>query len=368
MDAVFIEQTRWAILHLRGENMAKKAEQPNNLQMLKTALRDKNPDRLYFFCGEETFLLHHYLGQLKKLLLDDLTESFNFHKFTSENFDVLSFADAVENLPMMAESTLVWVDDVDIFKFAEGDRERMAEIFSDIPDYCTVVFTFITTVWKPDSRQRKYCDVIKKYGTLVEFQKQELRDLIPWVTRHFAASHKRITPDLCAYLIEITGGTMTALAGEISKICAYSGAEDVRRSDIDAVTEPVLDAVVFQMTDYLGQGQYGAALQKLQQLFKMQQKPTAILGAVGSHFRRMSTARILLDHGKQASELMRLYGVGDYAARKTMSAAGKFSHSFYKRVSELVIETDAALKTSYDDPERMLEVLLVQIAQEARNG
>ncbi len=348
--------------------MAKKTEQPNNVQLLKTAIREKRLDRLYFFHGEETFLLHHYLDQIKKQLLDELTESFNFHKLTSETFDVRSFADAVENLPMMAESTMVWVDDVDIFKLPEADRDKMAEIFSDIPEYCTVVFTYITTPWKMDNRLKKYCDTIKANGTVVEFAKQDLRDLIAWVTRHFAANKKRISPDLCAYLIEITGGTMTALAGEISKICAFSGAEEICKSDIDAVTEPVLDAVVFQMTDLLGQREYGAALQKLQQLLKMQQKPTAILGAVGSHFRRLSTARTLLDHGRQSSELMRLYGIGDYAARKTMSAAGKFSHRFYARVSELVIETDIALKTSYDAPERLLEVLLLQIAQEARNG
>lgn len=347
--------------------MAKKTEQPNNLQLLKTAIREKSLDRLYFFHGDETFLLHHYLDQIKKLLLDELTESFNFHRLTSESFDVRSFADAVENLPMMAESTFVWVDDVDIFKLPETDREKMADIFSDIPDYCTVVFTYITVPWKPDARLKKYWDAVKSNGTIVEFVKQDLRDLIPWVTRHFAANQKQITPDLCAYLIEITGGTMTALAGEISKICAFSGADAICKSDIDAVTEPVLDAVVFQMTDLLGQKSYGPALLKLQQLLKMQQKPTAILGAIGNHFRRLSTARTLMDHGRQPSELMRLYTMSDYGARKTMSAAAKFSPRFYRAVSELVLETDASLKTSYDDAERLLEILLLRIAQEAQN-
>ena len=347
--------------------MAKKSEQPNNLQLLKSALREKTLDRLYFFHGEETFLLHHYLGQIKKLLLDELTESFNFHRLTNESFDVRSFADAVENLPMMAEATFVWVDDVDIFKLPESDREKMAEIFSDIPDYCTVVFTYITVPWKPDARLKKYWDTVRSAGTVVEFVKQDQRDLIPWITRHFAANKKRITPDLCAYLIEITGGTMTALAGEISKICAFSGAEDICKNDIDAVTEPVLDAVVFQMTDLLGQKAYGPALLKLQQLLKMQQKPTVILGTIGSHFRRLSTARTLLDHGRQPSELMLLYTMSDYGARKTMSASAKFSPRFYRAVSELVLETDVALKTSYDDPERLLELLVLRIAQEARN-
>ena len=347
--------------------MAKKTEQPNNLQQLKTDIRNKTPQRLYFFHGEEVFLLQHYLEQLKKILTDDLTESFNYHKLTSENFDLQAFADAVENLPMMAEYTMVWVDEVDLFKLPDSDRTKVAEILSDIPEYCTVVFTYETTPWKPDKRLKKLWEVVDSQGCVVEFAKQEQRDLIPWITRHFAARNKRITPDLCAYLIDITGGTMTALSGEISKIASYSGADNICKSDIDAVTEPVLDAVVFQMTDLLSQGAYGPALVKLRQLLKMQQEPIAILGAVGGHFRRLSTARTLLDNGKGSSELQRLYApMGDYPARKTMNAASKFSGRFCAKASELILETDYKMKTSFDDQDRLLELLILELAQEAR--
>lgn len=334
------------------------------LRELKAAIKGKNPGRLYVFHGEENFLLRYYLEQLRRLLLDALTESFNYHRFTPETFDLQSFADAVENLPMMAESTMVQVDDIDLFKLSESDRERMAAILSDIPDYCTVVFTYETVAWKPDKRQKKLWEAVSG-GTIVEFARQEQRDLIPWVTRHFAARKKHISADLCAYLIDITGGTMTALGGEIDKICAYSGADEIRKSDIDAVTEPVLDAVVFQMTDLLSQGKYAGALGKLNQLLKMQQEPIAILGAVGGHFRRLGTARTLLDHGRNASELMKLCGIPEYPARKTMEAARRFSPEFCAKAAELVLETDHAMKTSYDDPERLLELLILRLAQEA---
>ena len=348
--------------------MAKKPEQPDTLQALKQAIRAKNPGRLYFFYGEEIFLLHHYLEQLRKGIIDELTESFNYHKLTSETFDIREFADCVENLPMMAERTMVVVDEIDIFKMNEGDREKMIDIFSDIPDYCTVVFSYETTTFKPDKRLKKLWDAVNKHGELVEFAKQNQRDLITWITRHFAANGKRIHPDLCAYLIDITDGTMTSLSGEISKICAYSGADEIRKSDIDAVTEPVLDAVVFQMTDLLSQGEYGTALLKLQQLLKMQQEPIAILGAVGGQFRRMATARTLLDNGKTSAELMRLCGMADYPARKTMNAASRFSAKFYAKAAELVLESDRQMKTSFDDPKRILELLIMGLAREAANG
>lgn len=347
--------------------MAKNEEQSNMLQVLKEHIREGTPARLYFFYGEEMFLLHHYLKQLQKEIVDPLTESFNFHKLTPETFDMRSFADCVENLPMMAERTMVVVDEIDIFKLAEADRERMTELLSDLPDYCTVVFTYETTPFKPDKRFKKLWDAVEKNGILVEFQKQSQRDLVSWISRHFVARGKKISPNLCVYLMEITGGTMTALSGEIAKICAYSGAEEICKEDIDAVVEPVLDAVIYQMTDLLGQGECGAALYKLQQLLKMQHEPIFILGAIGGHFRRLSMGKILLDNGKTAKDLMKLAGIADYSARKTMSAAGRFSGEFYAKALQLVLESDVKLKTSYDNPERILEVLIMQLSREAKD-
>ena len=346
--------------------MAMKIDPGIALKALKDSIRNKQADRLYIFHGEEVFLLHYYLDRLQTMLIDELTESFNFHRLTAETFNIRDFADAVENLPMMAENTMVQVDEVDLFKLTEGDRTKMVDILSDIPSYCTVVFTYETTPWKPDKRQKKLWEAISTNGTIVEFARQSQRELTSWIIRHFAKHGKTISQQLCAYLIDITGGTMTALGGEISKIAAYSGADEIVKADIDAVTEPVLDAVVFQMTDLLGAGKYGDALLKLQQLLKMQQEPIAILGAVGTHFRRLGTARTLLDNGRNSGDLMKLCGMADYPARKTMEAARRFQPEFCRKASELVLETDYRMKTSYDDPDRLLEMLILQLAQEAR--
>ena len=348
--------------------MAKYTDENVAFQELKSAIREKNPGRLYFVHGEETFLMHHYLAQLKKILIDELTESFNFHKLTSETFDIRDFADAVENLPMMAEHTMVQVDEIDIFKLPEGDRTKIAEILSDIPDYCTVVFTYEVTQWKADKRFSKLYDAVKA-GSEVNFEKQDQKNLIPWIIRHFASRNKTISAELCVYLIELTGGTMTALAGEIAKIAAYSGADHIVKSDIDAVTEPVMDAVVYQMTDLMGQGRYGDAMGKLQQLLKMQQDPIMILGSIGGHFRRLSAARTLFDNGKNASDLKKLYApMSDYAARKNMETARRFSPAFFAEAARLILETDRRMKTSYDDSVRLLEMLVLQLAQEASHG
>ena len=349
--------------------MAKKETGTNEaLQELKQGLREKTLKNCYIFYGEETFLKGHYLDQIYRQRIDELTESFNYRKLTAENFTMQELIDGVEAVPMMAEYTLTLVDDVDIWKFQEDDRNRLAELLLDLPEYCTLIFTFETVEWKLDGRYKKLCDAVKKSASIVEFPKQEAKDLLPWIARHFAAEKKRIAPNLCSYLLEITDGTMTTLAGEISKICAFSGAEEITKSDIDAVVEPALDAIIYEISEQLTAGETAKALMKLTQVLKMQEEPISILGSIGAHFRKLSTARVLQDSGRPYTELISLYRMGDWAARKTMQAAGKFSHRFLQKTAELIVETDRKMKTSTDDPKRLLEVLLLEISREARNG
>ena len=61
-------------------------------------------------------------------------------------------------------------------------------------------------------------------------------------------------------------------------------------------------------------------------------------------------------------------GIKRYPAGLTMTAARRVTDSFCQRAVELVLQTDVAMKTSADDPERLLELLIVQLAQEARHG
>ena len=51
---------------------------------------------------------------------------------------------------------------------------------------------------------------------------------------------------------------------------------------------------------------------------------------------------------------------------------GKFTYGnsviFYATASELILESDRQMKTSFDDSERILEVLILRLAQEVSHG
>ena len=328
---------------------------------LKKDLKEKRLGSFYILSGEEDYLRRYYLDEMKKQLLDELTESFNFHRLTNETFSLQALSDALQALPMMAERSMVLLEDVNLFEC--DDTETLTALLNDVPPECCLVVH--VGEFKPDKRKKKLWEAIEKNAVLADFAYQSETDLRPWIARHFRSAGKQIAPELCTYLLQQCGLSMTRLHGEILKICAYSGADTIVRSDIDAVVEPTLEAVVFQITDALGQRDFGRALERLNVLLKLQTEPIPIVAAIGAQMRRLYAAKLLQNAGRSAEALSSLCGIAPYAATKTMQQSRRVSERFCRRAVEHCCRTDYQIKTSYDDPERLTELLILTLAEEA---
>lgn len=348
--------------------MAKKAAgEQNNLQTLKEQLKTGAFSTCYVLYGDEDYLRGYYLERLRKKLLNGPAEEFNHHRFTKEGLDWDAVSAAVEAMPMMAERSLVEISDVDLYKEPEPSRVKLIAMLQDIPDYCCVVFTYDTIAFSPDKRLKKLHEALTKAALLVEFAHQSPQEMRAWIRRHALAGGKDIDVATCDHLAFVTDNSMTAMNSELLKLTAYATGPLITKQDINAVVEPTLTAVTFDISNAVADGDYERALLKLRDLMKMQEEPILILGAIAAQMRKLHCAKVLMDNGKGGDSLMRLAGMGDYPARLTMAAARKLTTRFCDRAVLLCLEVDRSMKSSYDAPERLLELLLVRLAQEARS-
>ena len=338
------------------------------LQQLKADLKTGQLKTLYVLYGEEGYLRECYEKLLVKKLTDGPAGDFNYHRFTADTLTPEALAEAVEAMPMMADRTLVQIDDVDLFKQPESQRGLYRAILDDIPDYCCVVLVYDTVEFKINGQMKKLAETLKTKAQLVAFAKRSERELSDWIARQLRKHEKTIQPRLCEYLIFITDGMMSTLGGEIEKIAAYASGPEIQKSDIDAVVIPALSAQTFDISNAIANGDYALALEKTQTLFAMQESCIGILGAIGAQIRRLYYAKTVAASGKGQQALMSLTGMQSYAASRTMSAAGKLSAEFCRKAVELCLAADEQMKSSYDDPERILELFIVQLSAEARRG
>lgn len=171
------------------------------LRRFKSDLKAGTLGNFYIISGEEAFLRSHYVDLITKKIADGPAGEFNCHRFSADDCTPQALADAIDAMPMMAERTLVRVDDVDLFKQPEGAREQYAAIFSDLPDYCCVLFVYDTVEFKINGTMKKLAAAIREHAQILTFGKQSERDLCAWITRHFRAHDKMVTDELCQYLI-----------------------------------------------------------------------------------------------------------------------------------------------------------------------
>ena len=186
----------------------------------------------------------------------------------------------------------------------------------------------------------------------------------------FPGGGKTISDKLAGYLIFLTGGGMRRSSRAKSKISSYASGEEIQRSDIDAVVTPVLNAQTFDISNAIAGGNFKLALTKLQELFAMQAEPIAILGAVGSQIRRrLYYAKTPRGLRKNQQTFMELTGNKKQLRREPHLYGGKV------RVSELLRKSGGALlaggprhEAERGRAERILEVLVATLSQEARRG
>lgn len=346
----------------------KKKPDTAGYQKLKKDLADQHPGQLYILHGEETYLRDYYLGRLREQLLSGGMGTFNFHQLEPKDMSPHALEEAIDCLPMMGERTMVQVTDFDLFKCGEKDREGYTKLFSQLPDYVCVVFVYDLIPYKADART-KLAQSIQNHGSVVQFTRQEQGDLVDWIKRRFRALGKDIDSAQAEYLIFLCGGLMTGLASEVEKIGAYARGSKVTREDIDAVASPVLDAVVFKMTDAIAGGDFDRAAAVLGDLFQMGQAPIMILSVLGKQLRQLYTARLVLEKGRGNGELMELWGMRQsYPAQRLIQSCRRFSLAWCRRAVTLAADADLAMKSSGRDNQELLVDLLLRLARPAREA
>ena len=341
--------------------MAQKKTDTAQYDALRADLAAGTLGNFYIFHGQERYLLEHFLQQLRKSLIPEGMADFNYRRYEGKDVNASVLQQAVDALPAFAERTLVEIHDYDVFSLPEEERNAVLAVLSDLPDYVCLVLVYDTLEYKPDGRMKSTA-AIRKLCRIVEFPLQDQARLIKWIKTHFASHGKKIDTLCAEHLAFITGGSMTALSGEIEKVSAYAAGETVTLGDIDAVVEPVLEAVVYKLTDALTQGNYGEAARITGDFLLLRESPQKIMYSITSSFRKLYAAKLCSGGPTGVKELMDLCDIRyDFQARNLLKTAASVSRERCRR-NVLLCARSALAMNSGADPEGQLKALICDLA------
>ena len=338
---------------------------PTDYAALVRELKRDGPANLYLLWGEEDYLLREFVKQVEQACLEGDAGDFDAKRLEGPVPDAGEVADALDAMPFFGGRTYLELRACDVNKCRD---ERLHKALADIPEWCTVVIT-LPAGQSPDGRLG-FVKQLKEKGKAVEFTPQDTDLLFRWLRRRFEAHGKTIGTEAMERLMFLSGELMNGLIPEIEKVCAYAKGDAVTVQDVEAVAHHLPEADAFEMAESIAAGDMDKAAALLTELLAGDREPMEILGVIGWQIRRLYAARVAEAEGGLPMVKEVLGARKDYAARKTLELANRFSPLTLARGVRLCAE--CAMRTrewgSAMDETDALKELLIRFAMESRHA
>ncbi|MCP3177656.1 MAG: DNA polymerase III subunit delta [Desulfuromonadales bacterium] len=322
---------------------------------LLRAVDDGKVPPLIFLYGAETYLRDRCLETLRDALVPAEARDFNLTVYYGKDAPVENILDAAQTFPVFAARRLIIIKDAQLLSAAQLDL-FLPYLQDAVPE---TVLIFVAD--KIDAR-RKFFQEFKKHGELVEFKPLYDNQIPAFVKNHVREAKKSFTEEGLALFCRRVGTNLQEIDAELSKLYGYVG--EGRLIDVAEVKAVVSDTrvdTVFDLGNALGKRQTGEALRYLRRLQEDGVASLVLLTMLARHYRNLWKIRELLDQNVPRRDIPRQVGVNPYFADGLIAQAGFFSAGQYRRIFELFLQTDVALKSSGANAEALMEELVLNV-------
>jgi DNA polymerase-3 subunit delta len=252
---------------------------------LKENLKLSKLTNLYYFYGREIFLVKTYADRVREKFAPDLDE-FNLVKFTGTP-DFSALEEAIETLPVFAESKVVILNDFDAEKTDPDTLERVMALLSDVPDYCTVIISITGFEPGKNAKTKKLLACAEKHGTVCEFEPLSRAKAADLIVKKASRLGCIISRESAEYLYELTLGSLTLIGTEVEKLCAFAGTGgEITRQVIDSLVPRLTETKIFELSKALTSKNAKAAFKIFNDLMTENQNCNAVLGYLSAVFVR----------------------------------------------------------------------------------
>lgn len=332
------------------------ARKQSTVDLYTRLMRGVQQDELlpiYFLAGDERLLIDRLVAAIRRKALAGGAAEFNHDQVAAKEAGGGQIVQLARTVPMMGERRLVEVRDAE--GFAAKDMEQLLP-YVENPVASTVV---VFTATKVDGRL-KFFKALDKAGYLGRFDPVRGAPLLKFLDSEAKRLGARLGPGVAELLTELVGTDFLALASAVEKLCLYVGEGGVVDAEqVDSVVAQTRQAVIFELTDAVGEGNLGAALRSLQNLLQAGEPAQRILFMIARQYRMIWRALDALGAGARPGELAGAIGVPPFVARKISAQARRFDPEAIQDAHGDIYRADRALKSSRLPRNLILERLIM---------
>lgn len=305
---------------------------------------------VYVLYGAETYLR----DAAARYITDQVFGPGDLRDFNETAFSLSSSDDikpalaAAEQLPMMSERRVVKITDVRVSSSGrldtlKDDDEAFLSAYLAKPSKSSVVIFIADEL----SKNRRIAKVLINGAAAVEFEKLKDAELLKWARDEVTKCDSEIGERELRSLIASVGADLLRLTNEVNKLSAAALPDKrITAGLIDSLVANSREIDNWTLTSQLHAGDKTTTLRTLKKILDDGAEPLAILGVVAGSFRRMASAKAMMEKGMPPDAVgtaVRAYG---QERANILSAARRLKAERVSRIFQRLAETDVAIKTS----------------------
>lgn len=310
---------------------------------------------IYLFTGDDDYLKREAVRKLKKALLQEGSEAFNFNVYDVEKCDIREIIDMLRSTPFLSEKRLVLLKTIDA---ATKDVQEAILEYAKNPSKkaCLVL----------ESAKREFSGgfhkEIKMYAREVSFTAPKGNRITDWILKEVKARGKAIRYNAAHLLKELKRDDINGLRCEIDKLITYLGKRPtILREDVEEIVGSSASRNVFEFVHALSRKDSQQALAIAKELLRTKKTIPEILGMIGWQFRKIKRAQELLKKGTSSGDTSAKCNIPPFYVERFMKEIRSFPPKELDRNIDYLLDTDCSIKKGYAKPQNALELLIVKI-------
>ncbi len=308
-------------------------------QELEKQIKTGSFQPVYFFYGEEPFLVERAGRRVMEQAVDPTMKDFNLNIYYGADCKGTEILDTSQTLPMFSERRVVVVRQAD--KLPAATQEGLLPYLANpCPETCLL---FLAA--KPDLRRKFFLELKKQSGTL-EFKKLYDNKLGPFIANEAQIQGKKIDGAGAEMLAFMVGNNLQELVSQIEKATLYVGSKPVIGvEDVKAIVSQSKSFTAFELARFMGEKNLPKALATLQSMLQNGDEAIMILGALASHFRRIWRIRELLDQKMLPADIGKQLKIHQFFLGEQVTQAKKYPVAELEALFERIYRGDIGIKT-----------------------
>ncbi len=326
-------------------------------ETFKKELKSGKLKPVYFFYGEEYFLMERALKQAIEKIVPASTRDFNLDLLYAEEIPAERIIQIATAIPMMARKRLVIVKNIDRLN---PSGKTLVLKYAKRPSPQT---TLILVANRSDLK--KFHKDLLKAAEGVAFKPLTERRLFQWILEEVQSHGKRMTPRAAQLLLARSGRSMQEISNEIDKLLQFTkNVEEIDENTVESLVGISKAFNIFEVWDSVGEKKFMRSVAIVRQMLELGESPVYIVSMLTSYFAKLLRIKVLLGKGMAPKEIAARTHTPPYFMEKYFRQARNYTETQIAVNFKYLLTADQNLKSHYQNQRLIMDLLLYRLTHE----